>query len=153
MSGALRPTESRPRGGAWSQVCLTIREASTRQVLCVVCCVLCVVLLMPHQHQLRRVRVLLECMLLLAAFFMHHLPLLPVYDMHCRNTPAGNAWCGPGKYKGQSALSQCFSRAGGAALGGLEPHVLCLGREVAPAAADLACSIFTGRRARPASSF
>ena len=48
------------------------------------------------------------------------------------------AWCGPGKYKGQSAFSQCFSRAKGAALGGLEAHLLCLGRGVAPAAADLA---------------
>jgi hypothetical protein len=48
------------------------------------------------------------------------------------------AWCGPGKYKGQSAFSQCFSRAKGAALGGLEARLLCLGRGVAPAAADLA---------------
>ena len=35
-------------------------------------------------------------------------------------------------------LQQLFSRAKGAALGGLEAHLLCLGREVAPAAADLA---------------
>ena len=37
-----------------------------------------------------------------------------------------------------SVFSQCFSRAKGAALGGLEAHLLCLGRGVAPAAADLA---------------
>ena len=55
----------------------------------------------------------------------------------CLCTPE-RAWCGPGKYKGQSAFSQCFSRAKGAALGGLEAHLLCLGRGVAPAAADLA---------------
>ena len=59
----------------------------------------------------------------------------PVFPLN--NTPR-NAWCGPRKCKGQSAFSQCFSRAKGAALGGLEAHLLCLGRGVAPAAADLA---------------
>jgi hypothetical protein len=58
-------------------------------------------------------------------------------------TPGNLVW-GPRKCKGQSAFSQCFSRAKRAALGGLEPHVLCLGREVAPAAADLAGAGLTG---------
>ena len=60
-----------------------------------------------------------------------------IFRLAATSTPE-RAWCGPGKYKGQSAFSQCFSRAKGAALGGLEAHLLCLGRGVAPAAADLA---------------
>ena len=40
--------------------------------------------------------------------------------------------------RGNLHFLKCFSRAKGAALGGLEAHLLCLGRGVAPAAADLA---------------